>query len=56
MAAPPSTGRPSVLLLDARDTAAVALTPIQPGTEVEVRRGGETIRVVAEALIPFDGS
>ena len=53
MAGLPSAARPSVLLLDARDTAAVALTPIQPGTEVEVRRGGETIRVVAEALIPF---
>lgn len=42
-----------MLLLDARDTAAVALTPLQPGTAVEVRRGNETVRVVAETLIPF---
>jgi len=42
-----------VLLLDAKDTAAVALTPLQPGTAVEVRRGNETVRVVAETLIPF---
>ncbi|HTD46928.1 MAG TPA: UxaA family hydrolase [bacterium] len=48
-----SAARPAVLLLDARDTAAIALTPLQPGTPVEVRRGGETVRVVAETLIPF---
>ncbi len=42
-----------MLLLDAKDTAAVALTPLQPGTAVEVRRGNETVRVVAETLIPF---
>jgi len=41
------------LLLDARDTAAIALAPLPPGTAVEVRRGGETVRVVAETLIPF---
>jgi altronate dehydratase len=48
-----SSGRPPVLLLDANDTTAIALTPLQPGTAVEIRRGKETIRVVAEALIPF---
>jgi altronate dehydratase len=42
-----------VLLLDPNDTAAIVLTPLQPGTVVEIRRGGETIRVVAETLIPF---
>ena len=42
-----------MLLLDATDTAAIALTPLQPGTAVEICRGGETIRVVAETLIPF---
>ncbi|TMI88569.1 MAG: D-galactarate dehydratase [Bacillati bacterium ANGP1] len=40
-------------MLDARDTAAIALAPLQPGTAVDVRRGGETVRVVAETLIPF---
>jgi altronate dehydratase small subunit len=45
--------RPSVLLLDPGDTVAVALVPLQPGTAVEARRGGETVRVVAEILIPF---
>ncbi len=49
----PSTSRPSVLLLDSRDTAAVALTPLQPGTAVDVRRGDETLHVVAATLIPF---
>src|SRR2546426_3348804 len=53
MAGLPSTARPSALLLDARDTAAVALIPIHPGTAVEIRRGGATVRVVAETLIPF---
>lgn len=53
MADPPSAARPAVLLLDARDTAAVAVTPIQPGAAVEVRRGSGTVRVVAETLIPF---
>jgi len=48
-----SAARPAVLLLDAQDTAAIALVPLQPGTAVEVRRGGETVRVVAETLIPF---
>ncbi len=42
-----------MLLLDAKDTSAVALTPLQPGSAVEVRRGNETVRVVAETLIPF---
>ncbi|HEX9245211.1 MAG TPA: UxaA family hydrolase [bacterium] len=48
-----SAARPVALLLDARDTAAIALAPLQPGTAVEVRRGGESVRVVAETLIPF---
>ncbi|TMI85508.1 MAG: D-galactarate dehydratase [Bacillati bacterium ANGP1] len=48
-----SAARPVALLLDARDTAAIALAPLPPGTAVEVRRGGETVRVVAETLIPF---
>lgn len=47
------SARPAVLLLDDKDTAAVALTPLQPGTALEIRRGGETIRVVVETLIPF---
>jgi altronate dehydratase len=45
--------RPSVLLLDARDTAAVALAPLPPGIAIEVVRGGDTIQMVAETLIPF---
>jgi altronate dehydratase small subunit len=49
----PTAARPSVLLLDARDTAAVALTPLRPGTALEVHRGAETVRVVVETLIPF---
>jgi len=48
-----SSARPSVLLLDAKDTAAVALTPLSAGTAIEVIRGGDTTRVVAETLIPF---
>jgi altronate dehydratase small subunit len=40
-------------LLDARDTAAVALISLQPGTTLEVRRGGETMRIVVGTLIPF---
>lgn len=50
---PSPAARPAVLLLDARDTAAVALTPLQPGATVEIPRGRETVRVVAETLIPF---
>ncbi len=48
-----SSARPSVLLLDARDTVAVALAPLPPGTAIEVIRGGDTTRVPAETLIPF---
>jgi SAF domain len=48
-----SPSRPAVLLLDSRDTAAVALVPLHPGTAVEVRRGGEAVRVVSASLIPF---
>lgn len=42
-----------MLLLDARDTVAVALTPLQPGTSVVVTRGDTQVCVVAETLIPF---
>jgi len=49
----PFYARPSVLLLDPKDTTAVALTPLQPGTVVEVRRGGDTMQVMVETLIPF---
>lgn len=45
--------RPAVLLLDPRDTAAVALVPLHPGTAVDLRRGGEALRIVAAGLIPF---
>ncbi len=47
------TEHPCVLLLDPRDTVAIALVPLQPGTPVEVARAGETVRVVAETVIPF---
>jgi altronate dehydratase small subunit len=45
--------RPRALLLDARDTVAVVLAPLQPGASLDVRRGEETVRVVAEAPVPF---
>lgn len=45
--------RPAVLLLDSRDTVAVALVPLSPGAAAEVRRGAETVRVVVESLVPF---
>lgn len=45
--------RPTVLLLDARDTVAVAVAPLQPGTEITVTRGAEALRIVADTLIPF---
>ena len=45
--------RPAALLLDERDTAAVALVPLKAGTEVEIRRGGGIVKVVTEGLIPF---
>jgi altronate dehydratase len=45
--------RPAVLLLDPRDTVAVVVRPLAPGTEVEVLRGGKPVRVSAETLIPF---
>lgn len=51
MSAPAS--RPTVLLLDPRDTVAVAVSPLQPGTEITVTRGAEALRIVADALIPF---
>lgn len=53
MTEPLPADRPPVLLLDARDTVAVAVTPLQPGTSVTVARSGEPVRVVAETLIPF---
>ncbi len=45
--------RAAVLLLDPRDTAAVALVPLHPGTAMDVRRGDEVVHVVAAGLIPF---
>jgi len=42
-----------VLLLNPRDTVAVALVPLAAGTAVEVGRGADAVRVVAETLIPF---
>jgi altronate dehydratase small subunit len=45
--------RPAVLLLDERDTAAVALIPLQAGSQVEIQRGGATVKVVVDTLIPF---
>jgi altronate dehydratase small subunit len=48
-----SSSRPAALLLDSRDTAAVALVPLHPGTTVDVQRGDEALRVVAAGLIPF---
>ncbi len=47
------TDRPTILLLDPRDTVAVVLVPLQRGTPVEISRADETVRVVAEAMIPF---
>lgn len=44
---------PPVLLLDVRDTVAVALIPLQAGTPVTVAPDGAAVRVVAETLIPF---
>jgi altronate dehydratase small subunit len=53
MAEAPRADRPSVLLLNPLDTVAVALIPLPPGTAVEVGRGADVVRVVAETLIPF---
>lgn len=53
MTGTPTPSRPVVLLLDSRDTAAVALTPLQPGTAVAIRRGDEALCIVAATLIPF---
>ena len=50
---PPAGDRPALLLLDPRDTVAVALAPLSPGTAVTVSRGGETVRLAVGALIPF---
>jgi SAF domain len=47
------TERPSILLLDPRDTVAVALVPLQPGASVEIPRDRGTVRLTAETLIPF---
>ncbi len=47
------SNRPRVLVLNAQDTVAVALTPLPPGTPVVVARAGGEVRVVAESLIPF---
>jgi altronate dehydratase len=48
-----SSERPRVLLLDVRDTVAVALSPLQPGTIVEVARGDAIVHVAAAAVVPF---
>ena len=48
-----SPERPPILLLDPRDTVAVALIPLHPGTAVAVRRGEQALTVVAASLIPF---
>jgi hypothetical protein len=48
-----SPARPPILLLDPRDTVAVVLIPLQPGTAFDVRRGDNAVRVVAATLIPF---
>ena len=53
MSSASSVARPAVLLLDARDTTAVALVPLQQGTVIEIRRAGETARLEVETLIPF---
>ena len=53
MALTSSSARPSVLLLDPRDAVVIAVAPLQPGTEIEVRRGDAAARVVVETLIPF---
>jgi altronate dehydratase small subunit len=45
--------RPAAILLDERDTAAVALVPLTAGTEVEIRRGAGTMKIVTDGLIPF---
>jgi hypothetical protein len=45
--------RPAVLLLDPADTVAVALSALDPGTRVEVDRGGVCVGVVVEERIPF---
>lgn len=49
----PAARRPEVLLLDSRDTVAVALAPLSPGTTVSFPRGAEIVRIAVETLIPF---
>jgi altronate dehydratase len=49
----PAGNRPAVLLLDPRDTVAVALAPLSSGTTVAFPRGAETVRITVGALIPF---
>jgi len=53
MVIPPAGARPAVLVLNARDTVAVAVVSLQPGTPVTVTRGDATVRTTAAALIPF---
>ncbi|HLJ62156.1 MAG TPA: UxaA family hydrolase [bacterium] len=48
-----AAARPAVLVLDPRDTVAVAVTPLQPGRMVEAVRGDGPVRVSVDALIPF---
>jgi len=50
-AQPPA--RPAALLLDERDTAAVAVVPLQAGTELEIQCGGRVVKVVTDGFIPF---
>ena len=45
--------RPAALLLDDRDSAAVALVPLKAGTEVDIRRAGGVVKVVTHDFIPF---
>ena len=53
MAEIPRTEHPIILLLDPRDTVAVAVAPLQPGTPVEIPRDHGTLLLAAETLIPF---
>ena len=45
--------RPAVLVLDPRDTVAVAVTPLQPGRVVEAVCGDGAVRVNVDGLVPF---
>ena len=47
------SARPAALLLDERDTAAVAVVPLKAGTELEIHCGDRVVRVVTDGFIPF---